>query len=138
MKKNFTEYKDYLRQQVKHLLINNEEDLLSFTKFLINYGKVALKHYPQEVDKLAHQSKIYGFKEIELLNQVTQVQFKDQSVIIKTTDKKNYTFPLFSVADTLHPQPLDLIDLLILLSISLENKHQEIFQVVNFALSRSK
>jgi hypothetical protein len=132
--KTFSEYQDYLAVQTKTLLINNEEDLLSFTRFLINYGKVAKQYFPDDIAKLAARHGMYGFKEEELLEPVLQIQFKDQKVYIKTKDKKIHSFDLFSVADVL--QGSDSLELLILLSVALDNHAQALFQVVQYSLSR--
>lgn len=132
--KTFAEYKEYLQDQTKALLINNEEDLLSFTRFLINYGKVARQYFPEEIASLAGQYGVYGLREEELLESILQIQFKDQKVYIKTKDKKVHAFDLFSVAKGL--QGPESLDLLILLSVSLDNHVQGLFQVVQYSLSR--
>lgn len=132
--KNFSEYKEYLGSQLKVLLINNEEDLLSFTRFLINYGKVAKHYFPEEVQKLARKYSLPGFQEEELLEPILQIQFKDTKVYIKTKDKKIHSFDLFSVAENL--QGPDNLDLLILLSLTLDNHQQGLYQVVQYALNR--
>lgn len=131
--KTFTEYKEYLQDQTKVLLISNEEDLLSFTRFLINYGKVARQYFPEEIAALAGQYSIYGLREEEILESVLQIQFKDQKVYIKTKDKKVHYFELISIAEQL--QGNDSIDLLILLSVSLDNHLQALYQVVQYSLS---
>jgi hypothetical protein len=135
--KTFPEYKDYLEQQLKHILINNETDLLSFSKFLLNYGKVALKYFPLEVEQIAHKNRIYGFKEDEFLENIASIEFKNQTVIIKTSDSKSYTFSAYSSGEILSQNAqAEVLDLLILLSISLDNKKQEVFQLINFASSK--
>lgn len=129
--KTFDEYRDYLQHQLNHLIINNDQDLLSFTKLLLNYGKVASKFYPDDIAKLAHKYKIYGFKEHEFLDHIKEINFKDQSVIFKTKDK-SYTYPLVSVSSTLANSQIEVLDMFILLAVSLDNRHQGLFQLINY------
>ena len=129
--KSFPEYKDYLRQQLNHLIINNDQDLLSFTKLLLNYGKVAIRYYPQEVEDLAQDLGFYGIKEHELLNHIKEITFKDHKVFIKTKTK-SYQTDLISTSKTLLKSQMDVIDMFVLLSICLDNKQQGLFQLVHF------
>ena len=127
--KTFDEYRDYLAIQIKHLLINDDNDLLNLTKLLLNYGKVALKYYPKEVDALLCKLNIYGLKEDELLTNHIKIEFKGNSVIFKTSDKKLYSFPIESFSHSIEKNENDVLDLMIALSISLVNKKQELFQI---------
>lgn len=129
--KTFDEYREYLQHQLNHLIINNDQDLLSFTKLLLNYGKVASKFYAEDVAKLAHKYKIYGFKEHEFLEHIKEINFKDQNVIFKTKDR-SYIYPLVSVSNTLASNQIEALDMFILLSISLDNRNQGLFQLINY------
>ncbi len=131
--KSFQEYREYLVQNLNHLIINNDNDVASFTKFLLNYGKMALKYYPDDIYWLCNKYSIYGLKENELIVGIKEISFIDTFVVIKTLDKKIYKFPRVSVFNELEKvDNLDSIDFLILLSISLTNSQQELFQLVNF------
>lgn len=129
--KTFDEYREYLNQQLKHLIINNDQDLLNFTKLLLNYGKVALKFYPKEIAKLAHKYKFYGIKEYEMLDHIKEIKISNQKVFISTKNK-TYIYPLISVADeVLKKENMEPLDMLLLLSLTLDNKQQGLFQLIN-------
>lgn len=134
--KSFLEYKEYLDHQLKHVLIQTDQDLVSFTKFLLNYGKVALKYFPEDIEKLAHKVKAYGIKETELLDYIESVSFKDEMVIITTKDKKTFNFNKFSSSAELLKSNIDTVDLVLLISVTLDNKRQEVFQLFHFANSK--
>ena len=129
--KPFEEYKDYLAIQIKHLLINDDNDLLNLTKLLLNYGKVALKYYPKEIDLLIKELAIYGLKEDELLSNHIKVEFKGNLVVFKTSDNKTYSAEMASFSNSIEKHQGNTLDLMIALSVSLVNKKQELFQIVS-------
>lgn len=57
-------------------------------------------------------------------------------VIITTKDKKTFNFNKFSSSAELLKSNIDTVDLVLLISVTLDNKRQEVFQLFHFANSK--
>lgn len=125
--KTFDEYLQYIDDRIKPLSINSELDLINFTKLLNNYGKVAVKFYPDNVEKIIHKYKMRGFLEFDLLEPIDQVEISNEKILFKIAQYQ-YEYSLVSPVDSFN-SGMKRSEMFLLFSLLLDNNRQALYQL---------